>query len=50
MTDSEKRHDIKVALSLIENVMEDTDEDTWAYQFLEEAMIKLREYFEEYDI
>ena len=50
MTDSEKRHDIKVALNLIENVMEDTDEDTWAYGFLTEAVLQLRDYFEECEI
>ena len=50
MTDSEKRHDMKVVWNMLETIKEDTDEDTWAYSFLEDAIIKIKEWFEEYDI
>lgn len=50
MTDGEKRHDIQNALHLIETVKEDTDEDTWAWEFLANACAELRQYFEESEI
>lgn len=50
MTDSEKRHDMKVVWSMLETIKEDTDEDTWAYSHLEEAIIRIKDWFEEYDI
>ena len=50
MTDREKIHDIKEAYHLISNVLEDTDEDTWAYMFLEKAKSQLFNWFEEEEI
>lgn len=50
MTDKEKAHDIREAYNLIKNVRDDTDEDLWAYEFLENAMTKLFEWFEEEEI
>lgn len=50
MTDREKVHDIHVAYSLINTILEDTDEDMWAYEFLEEALVALDKWFEEGDI
>ena len=50
MTDREKIHDIKEAINLISNVLEDTDEDTWAYEFLEKAQFQLFNWFEESEI
>lgn len=50
MTDNEKRHDMKVILHMLETIKEDTDVDTWAYSYLEEAIFKIKDWFEEYDI
>lgn len=50
MTDKEKEHDIKEAYHLISDVLEDTDEDTWAYEFLEKAKAQLFNWFEEEEI
>ena len=50
MTDREKEHDIKEAYHLISNVLEDTDENTWAYYFLASAKAKLFNWFEEEEI
>ncbi len=50
MTDKEKAHDIKEAYRLISNVLEDTDEDLWAYEYLEKAKINLFNWFEEIEI
>ena len=50
MTDKEKAHDIKEAYRLISNVLEDTDEDLVAYEFLSEALINLIDWFEESEI
>ena len=50
MTDNEKRHDMKVVLNMLETIKEDTDEDRWAYSHLEDAIIKVKDWFEEYDI
>jgi hypothetical protein len=50
MTDKEKAHDIKEAYRLISNVLEDTDEDLWAYEFLEKAKMNLFNWFEEVEI
>lgn len=46
MTDKEKLHDIAIAFNLIEKVLGDTDEELWAYDYLEEAKFALEEYFE----
>ena len=50
MTDSEKIHDIQVARNLIQNVVEDTDEDLWAYEQLRNALVELNQWFEESEI
>lgn len=50
MTDKEKIHDIREAYHLISNVLEDTDEDMWAYEFLEKAKLQLFNWFEEEEI
>ena len=50
MDNREKTHDIHVAYNLIETVLEDTDEDLWAYEFLEDALEALKKYFDEYEI
>lgn len=50
MTDSEKIHDIQVARNLIQTVVEDTDEDLWAYKHLTDALLGLEEWFEEPEI
>lgn len=50
MTEKEKAHDIKEAYHLIINVLEDTDEDTWAYEYLEKAKENLFDWFEESEI
>ena len=50
MTDGEKKHDILVARNLIQNVLEDTDEDTWASTELTEALVELDRWLEESDI
>ena len=50
MTDREKVHDIHVAYSLINTILEDTDEDLVAYEFLSEALINLFNWFEEVEI
>ena len=50
MTDSEKRHDMKVVWNMLETIKEDTDEDTWAYSHLEDAIIRIKDWFEEVEI
>lgn len=50
MTNSEKIHDVRYAFNLIKTVKDDTDEDLWAYEILEDALDVLKQYFEEYDI
>lgn len=50
MTDKEKVHDIKEAINLISNVLEDTDEETWAYKYLKNAKDILYDWFEEEEI
>ena len=50
MTDNEKEHEIREAYGLIRDVKNDTDEDLWAYEFLEKAMNELYSWFEEADI
>lgn len=45
----DKTHKINVAYNLIKTVMEDTDEDLWAYKYLGDALADLDFYFEEYD-
>lgn len=47
MIDSEKVHDILVARDLIRTVLEDTDEDLWAYEYLTDALLGLEKWFEE---
>ena len=50
MTRSEKIHAIHVAYSKVENVLEDTDEELWAYEFLAGALVELQKWFEEFEI
>ena len=50
MTNKEKEHNIYVARNLIEVVLEDTDGDLVAYEFLCEALINLSDWFEEVEI
>ena len=50
MTEKEKVHDIQIAYHLIINVLEDTDEDLWAYEHLEKAKDCLFNWFEEEEI
>lgn len=50
MTEKEKVHDIKEAYHLILKVLEDTDDDTWAYYYLSDARDNLYDWFEEGDI
>lgn len=49
MTDKEKTNEISVAYNSIRKVLEDTDEELWAYDFLTNAIVALL-YFEESDI
>ena len=50
MTEKEKEHDIKEAYHLLLNVLEDTDEETWAYYYLSKARDSLYDWFEEEEI
>lgn len=50
MCKDDKRHKIGVAYDLISRVFDDTDEDSWAYEYLSEALTSLQEWFEEEDI
>lgn len=50
MTEKEKVHDIKEAYHLLLNVLEDTDEETWAYYYLSKARDSLYDWFEEEEI
>ena len=50
MCKDDKLHKIRVAYNLIEIVKEDTDEELWAYKELEDALVSLDDWFEEYDI
>ena len=50
MCKDDKRHKISVAYDLISRVCDDTDEETWAYEFLAQAMGSLNEWFDEEDI
>ena len=50
MTNSEKIHDMKVILNMLETIKEDTDEHTWAYIYLKEAIIRIKDWFEESEI
>ena len=43
----DKGHKIGVAYDLIKRVMEDTDEELWAYKYLGDALVALDEWFEE---
>ena len=45
----EKIHHINVAYDLISNVYNDTDEGTWAFEDLNQALISLSEWFEDTD-
>ena len=38
MCKDDKRHKIGVAYNLIETVLNDTDEELWAYKYLEDAL------------
>ena len=48
MTYKEKMHEISVAYNCLEKVLENTDEDLWAYKYLEDAITALNLYFEEF--
>ena len=50
MSKNEKIHHVSVAYDLISKIRDDTDEDTWAYEELTQALISLSEWFEEEDI
>lgn len=50
MTVNEKYHEIAVALNNIRKVAEDTDEELWAREYLDDAIVALEQYFEETDI
>ena len=50
MCKDDKRHKISVAYDLISRVCDDTDEDTWAQEFLIQALGSLNEWFEEEDL
>ena len=50
MTEKEKIYAIHVAYSKIENVLEDTDEELWAHEFLGNALVELQKWFEEFEI
>ena len=50
MCKNEKIHHINVAYDLISKIRDDTDEDTWAYEELTQALMSLSEWFEEEDI
>ena len=50
MTINEKYHEIAVALDNIRKVAEDTDEELWARKYLDDAIVALNEYFEEYEL
>ena len=43
----DKGHKIGVAYNLIKRVFEDTDEELWAYRWLEYALVALDRWFEE---
>lgn len=45
----DKTHKINVAYNLIKTVMEDTDEELWAYEWLGDALVALNKWFEEWD-
>lgn len=50
MCKDEKVHHMNVAYNLIETVLNDTDEDLWAYKDLSDALVSLNDWFEEVDI
>lgn len=50
MCKDDKRHKINVAYNLIKTVMEDTDEELWAYKELADALVELDDWFEEWEI
>lgn len=41
---------MKVVLNTLETIKEDTDEHTWAYVYLKEAIIRIEDWFEEVEI
>lgn len=47
MTEREKVQQIGVAYNIIKTIMTDTDENLWAYKYLEDALADLEFYFEE---
>lgn len=49
MTVKEKKHAISIAYDNIKKVLEDTNENLWAYKYLEEAITNLDFYFEEWE-
>ena len=50
MCKDDKQHKINVAYNLIQTVLNDTDEDLWAYKDLSDALVSLNDWFEEVDI
>ena len=50
MCKDDKKHKINVAYNLISTVKDDTDEDTWAWTDLFDALTALQQWFEEEDI
>ena len=50
MCKDDKQHKINVAYNLIQTVLNDTDEELWAYKDLYDALISLNDWFEEVDI
>ena len=46
MTDKEKVQKISIAYNNIKTVMEDTDDNTFTYMYLLDAVLALNDYFE----
>ena len=49
MTAKEKTHEIGIAYNKIDAVLKDTDIDLWAYKYLEDTLVALDSYFEEWE-
>lgn len=50
MVDKEKIHLIHIAYDNIDKVRNDTDEELWAREHLESALVALQDWFEESDV
>ena len=50
MTSKEKYQKIAVAYNAINTVREDTDDELWACEWLEDAIIALDKWYEEEDV